>query len=277
MGSQETKIQNNRPTGAFGEALKVYGSLGAFARANLVAVWCVLILIVWILNPIKALPHPLEVLNAVRRMWQASDEHGLVYNVYITLKLNVIGLGYAAIISLIIAYLSVIPFFHPLNRMVQWMRYIPIVGFNLIFLSLFTIGWPMKVAMLTTGMSFFLVTSMTAVITSIPRMKYELAKVLGYKDWHVFYSVVVRPTLPQMIDAVAQNAAMGWVMITAIETYNRTEGGIGSQIYAYSSTNNLPEVYAYLFIIGAIAVLEDWFFYLLKRILFPYSLFAERA
>jgi len=32
-----------------------------------------------------------------------------------------------------------------------------------------------------------------------------------------------------------------------------------------------------LFIIGAIAVLEDWFFYLLKRILFPYSIFAERA
>jgi NitT/TauT family transport system permease protein len=195
----------------------------------------------------------------------------------VTLKLNIVGLLISSVISVLIAYLSVIPLFQPFNKIIQWLRYIPIVGFNLVFLTLFTIGWPMKVAMLTTGMSFFLVTSMTGVIDAIPRLKYELAKVLSYNDWHVFWSVVVRPTLPQMIDMVAQNAAMGWVMITAIETYNRTEGGIGSQIYAWSSTNQLPEVYAYLIIIGVIAVIEDWFFVLLKRLLFPYSLIAERA
>src|SRR5262245_31190523 len=210
-------------------------------------------------------------------MWSAEGSQGLVYHVYVTLNLNCVALGYAAVISLAIAYLSVIPLFQPVNKMVQWLRYIPIVGFNLVFLTLFTIGWPMKVAMLTTGMSFFLVTSMTGVIASIPRLKYELAKVLGYNDRQVFYSVVVRPTLPAMIDMVAQNAAIGWVMITAIETYNRTEGGIGSQIYAYSSTNQLAEVYAYLIVIGTIAVMEDWFFALLKRTLFPYSQIAERA
>jgi NitT/TauT family transport system permease protein len=259
------------------ETVRVYGSLGAFARSNLVIVWIGLLLLVWFFNPIKALPDPGEVVQAFRRMWSVEGSQGLLYNVYVTLKLNVVGLGYAAIISLAIAYLSVIPLFQPVNKMVQWLRYIPIVGFNLVFLTLFTIGWPMKVAMLTTGMSFFLVTSMTGVIASIPRMKYELAKVLGYNDWQVFYSVIVRPTLPAMIDMIAQNAAIGWVMITAIETYNRTEGGIGSQIYAYSSTNNLAEVYAYLLIIGVIAVMEDWVFTLIKRLMFPYSLIAERA
>ncbi len=88
---------------------------------------------------------------------------------------------------------------------------------------------------------------------------------------------MVRPTLPQMIDMIAQNAAIGWVMITAIETFNRTEGGIGAQIYAYNATNNLAGVYGYLIIIGIIAVSEDFLFALLKRILFPYSLIAERA
>jgi len=259
------------------EAVRVYGSLGAFARSNLVIVWIGLALLIWFFNPIKALPLPGEVLQAIRRMWSVDGSQGMLYNVYVTLKLNIVGLGYAAIISIAIAYLSVIPLFQPVNKMVQWLRYIPIVGFNLVFLTLFTIGWPMKVAMLTTGMSFFLVTSMTGVIASIPRMKYELAKVLGYNDWQVFYSVIVRPTLPAMIDMVAQNAAIGWVMITAIETYNRTEGGIGSQIYAYSSTNNLAEVYAYLLIIGVIAVLEDLGFTLIKRLMFPYSLIAERA
>jgi NitT/TauT family transport system permease protein len=262
---------------SLGEMVRVYGSIGVFARSNLILIWLAAALLIWFLNPIKALPYPGEAFQAFGRMWNAEGSQGLLYNVYVTLKLNIVGLIYSALISAVVSYLSVIPVFQPLNKMVQWLRYIPIVGFNLVFLTLFAIGWPMKVAMLTTGMSFFLVTSMTGVISGIPRMKYELAKVLGYNDWQVFHSVVVRPTLPSMIDMVAQNAAMGWVMITAIETYNRTEGGIGSQIYAYSSTNQLAEVYAYLLIIGLIAVTEDWIFTLLKRFLFPYSLIAERA
>jgi len=277
MESITTKPALKNSPASFSEIARVYGSVGSFVRANLTLLWIGLALLVWFLNPIKALPNPGEVLQAFRGMWRASGSQGLVYNVYVTLKLNVVGLLYSSLISLVISYLSVIPLFQPFNKMVQWLRYIPIVGFNLVFLTLFAIGWPMKVAMLTTGMSFFLVTSMTGIIAGIPRMKYELAKVLGYNDWQVFYSVVIRPTLPQMIDMVAQNAAMGWVMITAIETYNRTEGGIGSQIYAYSSTNQLAEVYAYLFIIGVIAVAEDLLFSLLKRLLFPYSQIAERA
>jgi ABC-type nitrate/sulfonate/bicarbonate transport system permease component len=66
-------------------------------------------------------------------------------------------------------------------------------------------------------------------------------------------------------------------MITAIETYNRTEGGIGSQIEIYCATNQFPEVYAYLVVIGCVAVVADWGFRLLRRVLFPYTTVAERA
>jgi NitT/TauT family transport system permease protein len=270
---RETLTKNS-----FRDVLRVYGNPGTFARSSLMIIWIALVLAIWFINPIQSLPTPYEVFAAFGKLWSHENtSQGLVYNVYVTLKLNIVGLLYSSIISVIIAYLSIIPVFYPFNKMVQWLRYIPIIGFNLVFLTLFTIGWPMKVAMLTTGMTFFLVTSMTSVIAAIPRLKYELAKVLGYNDWQVFYSVVVRPTLPQMIDMVAQNAAMGWIMITAIETYNRTEGGIGAQIYAYNSTNSLPEVYAYLMVIGAIAVIEDGLFFLIKRLLFPYSVIAERA
>jgi NitT/TauT family transport system permease protein len=277
MENMAAKPATSDAPSTYGEIVRVYGNVGTFIRTNLSLLWFGLFLLLWIFNPIKALPYPSEVLAAFRQMWSAPGSQGMVYNIWVTLKLNIVGLLLSAIISLIVAYLSIIPLFQPFNKIVQWLRYLPIVGFNLVFLTLFTIGWPMKVAMLTTGMTFFLVTSMTGVIAAIPRMKYELARVLGYNDWQLFYSVVVRPTLPQMIDMIAQNAAIGWVMITAIETYNRTEGGIGSQIYSYSSTNQLAEVYAYLIIIGVIAVLEDWLFALLKRLLFPYSQIAERA
>lgn len=259
------------------EIVRVFGEPNRLIRLVLFLIWVAAFFVVWLMNPVQGIPYPSEVLHAFKRMWALNDEKNLIYNVYVTLKLNVVGLFYASLISLIFSYISVMPLLRPVNQMMQWFRYLPIVAFNLVFLALFTIGWSMKVAMLTVGMAFFLITSMTGVIANIPKQKFELARVLNYSDWKVFYTVVFRPTLPQMIDMVAQNAAMGWIMIVAIETFNRTEGGIGAQIFSYSSTNQLAEVYVYLFIIGIIAVVEDQLFVLMKRILFPYTKIAERA
>ncbi|MBX7219237.1 MAG: ABC transporter permease subunit [Blastocatellia bacterium] len=253
------------------EIFRVFGNVRNLTRIYLAVMWTGAFFLLWVFSPIKALPYPSEVWHAVGEMW---NKYALGYHVLTTIKLNVVGLVYSTVLSLVISYLSVVPLVQPVNKFVQILRYIPIIGFNLIFLAFFPIGWALKVAMLTAGMSFFLVTSMTGVIQEIPQMRFELAKVLGYNDWQVFYTVVMRPTLPHMLDMVAQNAAIGWVMIASIESFNRTEGGIGSQI---AIATDLSRVYAYLFIIGIIALVEDFLFVLLKRILFPYSLIAERG
>lgn len=271
--------QKNISQKGFGEVFRLLGEPGRFLRANLFVIWFIILFVFWMFTPIQGMPYPSEVLEAFQRMFssESNDTSNLVYNTWVTLKLNIFGLFLASVISLIVAYLSCLPFMQPLNQFLQWLRYLPIVAFNLVFLSLFTIGWSMKVAMLTAGMAFFLITSMTAEIGRIPQLKFELARVLNYGDLKTFWTVVVRPTLPSMIDIVAQSAAMGWVMIVAIETFNRTEGGIGAAIYSYSATNQKAEVYVYLVIIGIIAVLEDQFFYWIKRIVFPYTTIAERA
>jgi ABC-type nitrate/sulfonate/bicarbonate transport system permease component len=263
----------------FGKIFRILGEPSRIFRTYLFVFWIAVIFLFWMFTPIQGMPYPSEVFDAFQRMFgsEANDSGNLVYNTWVTLKLNVFGLFLASLLSLMIAYLSCLPFLQPLNQILQWLRYLPIVAFNLVFLSIFTIGWSMKVAMLTAGMAFFLITSMTAVIGQIPRLKFELARVLNYSDRKTFWTVVVRPTLPAMIDVVAQNAAMGWVMIVAIETFNRTEGGLGAAIYSYSSINQKAEVYVYLIVIGVVAVLEDQFFYWLKRVVFPYTTIAERA
>lgn len=272
-------IVSKRPRlkASFRELYRLAGNPGAFIRANLFVIWIGSALALWVFNPVEAFPFPSEVWRAAEKLYNDPTSNNLVYNTYVTLKLNIVGLAIAIPLSLLLSYLSVIPLFQPVNKAAQALRYIPVIGFNLIFLTLFAIGWWMKVAMLVTGMTFFLVTSMTGVVADIPRMRYELARVLGYNDWQVFYSVVVRPTLPRMIEAVAANAAIGWIMIVAIETFNRTEGGIGSRICIYNDTNQLPEAYTYLIVIGMIAMAQDLFFSLSKRLLFPYSRIAERS
>lgn len=273
--NKQTTISNN----GFGEVFRLLGEPGRFLRANLFVIWILILFLFWMFTPINGMPYPGEVWEAFQRMFASAvdNESNIVKNTWVTLRLNIVGLFFASMLSLLVAYLSCLPFMQPLNQLLQWFRYLPIVAFNLVFLSIFTIGFSMKVAMLTAGMAFFLLTSMTAEINQIPKLKFELARVLNYGDLKTFWTVVVRPTLPAMIDIVAQSAAMGWVMIVAIETFNRTEGGIGASIWSYSATNQKAEVYVYLIIIGVIAILEDQFFYWLKRIVFPYTQIAERA
>lgn len=263
--------------GNLGEVYRLYGEPGRFVRSNLFLLWLAAFFLFWLFNPVEAFPYPGEVARALRKLCDAPGTSNLVYNTWVTLKLNAVGTALATILSLAVAYLGVLPVFQPFNRAMQALRYLPIVGFNLAFITVFAIGWEMKLAMFTTGMSFFLVTGMTGVIRSIPPLKFEHARVLGYTEWQTFRAVVVRGAMPQMLEVVAQTAAIGWVMITAIETFNRTEGGIGSQIEIYCATNQLAEVYAYLVVIGCVAVVADWGFRLLRRALFPYTTVAERA
>lgn len=273
--AQTAKQQTSFWQTDIGEAFRLLGAPGRFVRANLLLIWLVILFLVWFFSPVKGMPYPSEVWAAFQEMYSASDQGNLVYNTYVTLKLNVLGLFWATVLSLFVSYLSVVPFMHPLNKILQWFRYLPIVAFNLIFLAIFAIGPTMKVAMLTVGMSFFLITGMSAVIAQVPKLKFELARVLNYNDWRTFYTVVLRPTLPAMIDVVAQNAAIGWTMVVAIENFNRTEGGIGAQMFFLA--NQPAKVYVYLIIIGIIAVLEDQIFVWLKRLIFPYTTISERA
>jgi ABC-type nitrate/sulfonate/bicarbonate transport system permease component len=255
----------------------IYGETDRRTQYISIALWFVILGVIWVFNPITQLPTPLEVYRSFISLASTQGSSNLFYNVWVTLQLQVTGIFYATVISMLFAYVGKLVIFNPLNRFVQLLRYIPVVGFTLVFYSFFSIGFGMKVAMLTAGLTFFMTTSMSAVLDSIPQMRYELAKSLGYSNWQIFTSVVFVPSLPNILEVVMQNAAMGWLMIVAVETFNRTEGGMGAMLQIYSASNQSANVYCYLTIIGAIALIEDALFRLSKRLLFPYTTIAERA
>jgi ABC-type nitrate/sulfonate/bicarbonate transport system permease component len=259
------------------QTYRVLGEPSKFVALNILLFWGIVAILFWTFNPIKALPTVSEMLSALSRLYHAAGGTSLLYNVYVTLRLQVFGLFYAVFLSVLFSYLSILPFFRPFNKFVQLLRYIPVVGFTVIFYAFFSIGFAMKAAMLTVGLTFFLTTAMSAVVDGVPKIKYELAKSLGYSDWQIFWEVIFKPTMPLMIEMVRQNAAMGWLMIVSIETFNRTEGGMGAMLQIYSASSQLAEVYTYLSIIALIALIEDGLFLLARWGFFPYTRVAERA
>jgi NitT/TauT family transport system permease protein len=245
-------------------------------RYGVWVIWGILLALLWYVAPVTALPSIRGLVESFVTLSKIEGSGNFFYNIYVTLKLQLISLGIASILSLTISYLGRLPAFQPLNKIVEVLRYIPIVGFTLIFYSLFSIGFEMKVAMLTTGLTFFLVTSMNEILDSIPRMKYELAEVLNLSNWQTFKVVVFFPTLPLILVVIMQNAAMSWLMITAVETFNATEGGMGRMIQIYSSSNQTEHTYLYLIMIGVIACIQDGIFRAAKYF-FPHTFINERG
>jgi hypothetical protein len=86
------------PGSAYFQAVRLQGDPGFFVRANLLVLWLAAFALFWLFNPIKALPYPSELWRALGQMWSAPGSQGLVYNTYVTLKLNVVGLFYSTVL-----------------------------------------------------------------------------------------------------------------------------------------------------------------------------------
>lgn len=242
-------------------------------RRGVVAFWSVAILALWVLSPFEWLPTPFEIAGALRDLYVSNDLTG---NLLSSLELNAYAVLLSTALALPLAYAAVLPAFEPLTRGASSARYLPVAGFTLVFMIHFGLGFGLKLALLTVGMSCYLVTSVWGVVRAIPRSAYDHARVLGLSDWQVFRTVVVRGTAHDALEAIAQNSAVGWGMVVFIEVTQRA-GGIGQLFHDFFEHHNLPKSYACLFVVGAVALGQDVLFRLLRGVIFPYTLIPKRG
>ncbi len=229
--------------------------------------WGALALVLWTRDTPSVLPSPAGVLQALAGLWWHG---GLGPELFATMRL----IGHATLITVVLslglAYLSVVPAFRPLVHAVAGLRFAGILGMSVPFTVAFGGGHPLKVALLTFGMSTFLVAATAQVVDAIPASTYDYARTLGGSRLRLVWEVVVRGTLHDMLDALRQNVAMGWAMITAVEGISRAEGGIGALALNQEKHFLLPEVFAVVLVVTLVGILIDYLMRLLIDILCPY-------
>jgi len=227
-----------------------------------------LALLLWIRSPFKVLPRPDETLHALRGLWMTQ---GLGQELLISVQLNLEALAWSTLISLGLAYLTVLPVFRPLVAAVSKGRFLSIVGFTFIFTLVFGGGHPLKASLLVFAISVFYVTSMAAVIAAIPRGEFDHARTLRMGEWRVVWEVVILGTTDKAFEVLRQNAAMGWMMLTMVEGIVRSEGGVGSLLLAENKQFLLPEVFAVQIVILGVGLLQDYLIGAARRLACPYA------
>jgi NitT/TauT family transport system permease protein len=239
------------------------------------AVQAVLLLGIWMARPIPLLPGPVEVAQAFGRLWM---QQGLGPELFTSLGFSLEALAWSTVISLALAYLTVLPVFRPLTALASKGRFLSLVGFSLVFTLMLSNAHQVKLSLLVFAMSVFFVTSMAAVVAAIPREKFDHARTLRMSEWEVVWEVVVLGTLADAFEILRQNAAIGWMMLTTVEGLARAEGGIGVFLLNQQKQFKLEEVFAVQLLILAVGLVQDYATGLVRRVCCPYAdLTLERS
>jgi len=225
-------------------------------------------LLIWINSPFKVLPQPGEVLDALRTLWL---EKGLGQDLATSFKLNVQALAWSSLISLGLAYLTVLPVFRPLVAAVARGRFLSMVGFTLVFTLIFGGGRPLQTSMLVFGITVFYVTSMASVIAAIPKSEFDYARTLRMSEWRVVWEVVILGTADKAFEVLRQNAAIGWMMLTLVEGIVRSEGGVGVMLLNVSKYADYASVFAIQILILIVGLFQDYVIGVVRRLVCPYA------
>ncbi len=248
-----------------------FGVVSPSVMALTAASQAFLAMMLWWCMPSDVIPTPPEVLSALGRMWM---EEGLGRELVTSFILNLHAIALTVLLSLAMAYLSVIPMFRPIVTLISKGRFLGLVGLTFLFTLYLKGGHQFKVALLVFGMTVFYTTSMAAIVVSIPTDDLDYARTLRMSRTQLVWNVVVRGTLDDAIEALRQNFAIGWNMLTMVEGLSRGEGGVGALLLNQNKHFNLDAVFAVQLCILLLGLGMDAVIGWLKNRACPYAALA---
>lgn len=249
------------------ELLKINGVVSRNIKYGLYAAYIILFIVAWhtvpgnVVKPFPAIAHSFSVL------W---FEKGFAHDIIQSMQLNLIAMSVTLVLTLVMSYVSTYPIFRPVSFGITKGRFLGLMGLNALFIEVFGLGMGLKVSLLTFGIGVFYLTSMYSIVTGIPQEQFDYARSLRLSNAKVMWHVVIRGTADQMLESLRQNAAIGWMMITAVEGIVKA-GGIGDTLYNSYKHFDRGEVLAIIASILLIGILQDIALKKLQQTLTPHT------
>lgn len=233
----------------------------------LISVQVIILFILWVFSPIMFLPTLGETVKAFTQLWS----EGIVVDLFTSFTLNIQAIFIATIVSLLFSYAGVLPFFNPIVKIISKLRFLSLVGLTFFFTLMANSGHALKLYLLVFTISVFFITSVADILNSIPKVQFDLARTLRMGEWRIVYEVIILGQIDKVFDALRQNSAVSWMMLTLVEGMSRSEGGIGALLLNANKHFHLSSVMAIQLMILAIGLGQDYFIGILKNILCPYA------
>jgi NitT/TauT family transport system permease protein len=266
-----------------GNLFKMGGSVRKKTDTTIFFLGLILLLIGWysitytgnIIRP-SILPNPIKVFSSYQVMF---NELSLLDNMWFSIKLNLLGYFYALIVVIPLGFLiGMYPIGRSLfNRIFDAFRFIPIPATVGIFMTAFGVGFGMKAGFLAFGIGIYI---LPVVIQRVVELQnpandkdfvfLQTIKTLGATNLQKFTQVYFPYVMGKISDDIRVLTAISWTYITIVEILNKS-GGIGALITILSRQSRTAEVFALIFLIVFIGVIQDLLFSGLDMLLFPHK------
>lgn len=238
-----------------------------FGLLILISIWCALTFSGLVGKSI--LPDPISVLASFKEL---HFEDLLVRNTLYSIKLNFFGYAEAIAVSLLLGFIiGLFPVVKSIfNRYIDAIRFIPLTAVTGLFIAWFGIETNMKVQFLAFGIIVYLLPVVVQRISEVDFIYLQTSYTLGASKWQIFKSVYWPFVTSKIFDDIRVLTAISWTYIIVAELVNKT-GGVGALIFTAARQSRLDKVFAILFVIVLIGILQDKLFKWLDRKFFPFK------
>jgi NitT/TauT family transport system permease protein len=215
------------------------------------------------------MPTPQKTWNAFVTM---KSEDSLMDNILFSLHINVIGYLKSIVGALVVGFaIGLWPSVRKMfSHQVNALRFVPITALMGIFIAISGLTITTKINFLAFGIWVYLVPVVVQRIDEVDTTHLQMMKTLGASFWQTVRYVTWRSVIARLSDDIRILVGISWTYIIVAELAG-IQGGLGSLIFLGERQSNVGKVYAVIFIIVAIGIIQDALFKLIDRLLFKFK------
>ncbi len=223
----------------------------------------------------KILPNPVDMLCSIPNLF---INHNLLGNIGYTVSLNIFGYVIALAVAIPLGFIIGI---YPVPRAMfqkplEGLRFLALPATTGLFVASLGLGFDMKATFLAVGILIYILPAVTQRVTDLQNpsnikdnIYLQTAVTVGMNKRDMFRYVYWPYVMERVYNDIRNLTAVSYTYVTIAENINK-EGGVGALIGVFSRQSRIPEVYALLFIIVIIGIIQDSLFRIMDPILFKH-------
>jgi sulfonate transport system permease protein len=151
-----------------------------------------------------------------------------------------------------------------IDRNVQMLRFVPVIGLQSLFILWLGIGETVKVTLIVIGVAFPVYVNTYSAIRQINPGYMELARVVGLGRWQRIRRVVLPGAMPGFLVGVRLATAIAWLILVFAEQINATQG-LGALIIKAQTFFQTDVIIVCLLVYAVLGLITDTLVRLLEK------------
>ncbi|MEO6316290.1 MAG: ABC transporter permease subunit [Chitinophagaceae bacterium] len=265
-------MSDNNENDSFGLGLKKFAA--KYLSLMQLSGWVILFIIWWLVTNFGIINN--HVMPTPQKTWNAflelKKEDNLLTNILFSVRINVLGYLKCIIGALVVGFaIGLSPRVRKMfSQQVNALRFVPITALMGIFIAISGLTIATKINFLAFGIWVYLVPVVVQRIDEVNTTHIQMMKTLGANFWQTVRFVTWRSVIARLSDDIRILVGISWTYIIVAELAG-IQGGLGSLIFLGERQSNVGKVYAVIFLIVAIGIIQDAIFKLIDRLLFKFK------